>query len=221
MKTTFTIFLRSDKSNSDKTNTISLRVTKNRKSKLFSLGVFVLPKDWSEKRRLVKTSDVQFERKNKIINKYSTRAENIISDYFLNDKVLSFEEFNFQLFKESSNSNCFYTFMSEEIEKDKDKFSKSAYDGYKSNLNVFKNFKKELYFNEIDVTFIRSFENFLIREAYAPTTIEKMLKTFKSFINRAIESGTTKNENPFDKIKIKRTTGNRAYLNLQDLKTFG
>ena len=115
MQTTFKIFVRSDQTNLDGTKTVCLRVVQNRKQKLFSLRIFVKDKDWNFKKCRVKKTDPYFHYKNKKISKYQARAEEIISDYFIHDKILSFYEFKTHLFSDSYGSKSFYDFIETQI----------------------------------------------------------------------------------------------------------
>ncbi|NPA44297.1 MAG: hypothetical protein GXO49_02070, partial [Chlorobi bacterium] len=90
---TYKIFLRSDNTNIDGTNTLYLLFTSNRVLKKFSLKINVFKKDWNEQKCIVKKTDADHLRKNKYIRKYSEKAQKIIDTYFFNDKPLSISEF--------------------------------------------------------------------------------------------------------------------------------
>ena len=55
----------------------------------------------------VKKSDKEFARKNKLITKFENKAKNIIDNFFLNDKQLSFNEFSKHLWNKEYDDGSF------------------------------------------------------------------------------------------------------------------
>jgi integrase len=211
MSTTFKIFLRTNQTNTDGTQTICIRLTSNRKQRLISLKIYVFPKDWSENKELVKRSDAMYLIKNKLIEKYRDKAQHIITDYILNDKDLTFAEFEKQFYNDNYGSNSFYDFVTQELENLHGKIAYETAKGYKSNMNKLKEFRNELSFSNIDFNFIRSYEKHLLSINNKNTT-NKNLIFIKTFINKAIEQGVFKGQNPFINIPISREDGKREYL---------
>ncbi len=154
MSTTFKIFLRTNQTNTDGTQTICIRLTSNRKQRLISLKIYVFPKDWSENKELVKRSDAMYLIKNKLIEKYRDKSQHIITDYILNDKDLTFAEFEKQFYNDNYGSNSFYDFATQELENLHGKIAYETAKGYKSNMNKLKEFRNELSFSNIDFNFI-------------------------------------------------------------------
>jgi len=214
MAVTYKIFLRTDQTNKDGTNTVCLRVSQQRKTKYFSLRIYVHSKDWNDTKNSVKKSDSKYFIKNKKITKYDTKADTIITDYFYNDKYLSFEVFEKQLFNNLYANNSFYDFIDSEIEQSNQ--AKETKKGHITERNKLKSYKKELSFNEIDISFLRKYENFLLEKNNKNTT-NKSLIFIKTFINRAIKQNIYTEKNPFENFPISKVTGNRDYLTKNEI----
>ena len=83
---TYKIFLRTDRTNSDGTNSLYLLFTSGRVLKKFSLKIQVKQKDWNEKRCEVKKSDPEHLFKNQLISKKSLKAKKIINKFLYDEK---------------------------------------------------------------------------------------------------------------------------------------
>lgn len=214
---TYKIFLRTDQTNLDGTNTVCLRLTQNRKSKLLSLRLFVKQKDWSETKEFIKKTDPKFVLKNKYLRKYNNKAENIISDYFLNDKYLSFAEFKKNFFNNSYGTNSFYEFIENELKYKSGMYGKYSLTAYRSQLKKLKGFRSELSFAEIDISFLQAYET-VLKSKHKKNTIYKALSFIKTYINKAIKENVYTNNNPFNNYKLSRNNGQRAYLTIFEVE---
>jgi len=217
MLTTFTIFLRPDQVNSDGTKTVCLRVVRNRKHKLYSLRIFIKEKDWSYKKNQVKSTDPDFLIKNKKISKYQIRADQIISDFFINDKILTFYDFKTHLFNESYGSKSFLDFIESQIKYSEGYLSKSTLDAYRSQLRKLRTYRKELSFHEIDFSFLDAYKKYNLAVNNKNTT-NKALTFIKTFLNKANKLKTYKGENPFANFPISKINGNRDHLNINEVR---
>jgi site-specific recombinase XerD len=209
MKATFKIFLRPDNQNIDGTNTLYLLFTSRRKLKKISLGIKVHLKDWNEKKCEVKKSDKEFLIKNKYIQKYDQKAKDIINKYFFEDKFLSVNEFERQFKNESFGSTSFYEFVENEVKTSN--FSDATIEDYRENTKKLKEFKPELSFSEIDLTFIQEYEQFLVQRGNRKNTRANSKKFLKQIINKAIKKGITE-DTPFKFIKVEKIEGNMEHL---------
>ena len=111
------IILRSDWQNNDGTKTVCLRLTINRKVKVISLKIKVFPNAWNSTNEVVLKRDASYLVKNKIIQKYKGKATKIKTDYIINDKHLSFAEFEKQFYNNTYGTNSFYEFIESELNK--------------------------------------------------------------------------------------------------------
>jgi len=65
-------------------------------------------------------------------------------------------------------------------------FQESTKKIHRRTLLVLREFKKELNFYDIDVTFLINFERYLYNPNYAVNTVYKYFKNIRTYINRAI-----------------------------------
>ena len=152
---TYKIFLRADNVNFDGTKTLYLLFISDRVLKKFSLKIKVYEKDWNEKRREVKKSDIDHIRKNKYIRKYSEKAQKILDDFFFREKPLSIYEFERNFKNESFGSKSFYDFFETEM-KTLD-VSEGTQKNYIKQISKLKSFQKELMFTDINLKFLKEY----------------------------------------------------------------
>jgi len=213
-----TFILRNDYQKKDGSYPINLRITINRKVKVYSLGISTYPKWWNQYKNLVRAPDPESDQKNKLIQVYKKKAEDIIFHYLVNSKVLTLKEFDRQFRKENFANQSFYEFAEQELALLKNKFSNETSRFYKSQISKLKKFCPEVSFNEIDISFIKEYENYMITKlGNNPNTISKTLRWLKSFLNRAIQSGIIK-ENIFKVIPISKYEGNREFLTAEEIE---
>jgi len=215
MNATTKIFLRTDQQNVNGSNSVYLRLTIKRISKIFSLNIAVFPKHWNSQVNQVKKADEKHLIKNKYLAKYQSKAQNILADYFLNDKILTFNKFREELFNYNSSETDFYKFVENEM--NNRVYAKETLKGYKSVFTKMKNYKKKLDINDIDKTFIDKFKKHLITKYHNNfNTWNKNLRVLKAFLNMAIDKELIA-KNPFDKIKLSSRQGNKVALNSKEL----
>ncbi len=141
MNATTKVYLRTDQQNVNGSNSVYLRLTIKRIPKVFSLNIAVLPKNWNSQINQVKKTDKEYLIKNKYIAKYQSKAQNIIADYFLKDKILTFNKFREEFFNQSSSDTDFYKFVENEM--NNRVYAKETLKGYKSVFTKLKDFKKK------------------------------------------------------------------------------
>jgi len=213
------IVLRTDYTKKDGTSPVRLRLTIGGQVNYYTLPITVNKNDWNFNKDTVKKTDCNYLRKNILIKKYLNKAEDIVYQFVISDKKLTFDNFN-QLYKIDYQQNSFFEFMKSLIDTEISKtLSKGTANNYRSQTSKIKKFRNDLYFNEIDATFIRSYEAYMYSElSNQKSTANKTLIWLKNVMNKAIEKGIIK-ENPFvvSKIKLQRIKGNRIALTLQEV----
>lgn len=176
------------------------------------------PNQWDYKKNLVKKNLPISRDKNNLICKFKNDAEKILLDYSLQRKNITFQEFEKYFFAPKDNTKSFYEFVDDlRVNFIVKKFSKGTVHIYKTQVSKMKRFKSELCFHEIDTAFIRSYEAYMYSElSNKKSTANKSLIWFKSALNKAIENEIIE-ENPFKGIKLKRVTGIRTALSLNEV----
>lgn len=220
MNTHTKFILRSDYVKKDGTRPICLRITVNRKVKLYSLNISCKDCDWNEKKSIVRASDPEVAQKNKIIALYKKKSRDIVFDFLVTGRILTLNEFE-RLFRSNIIDKSFYSFAEYEIEFNKNKFSYETIRFYRSHVTKLKKFMPELYFHDITIGFLKDYEHYMITElGNNPNTISKTMRFVKSIINKAIQAGII-TENIFDRYKIKIYEGNRDFLTMAELQRLG
>ena len=217
MEATFKIFLRTDNTNIDGSNTLYLFFTSKRKLKKISLAIKVKYKNWDPIKTKVKKSDTDYLRKNKYIRSYNEKARQIIDKYFFEDKFLSIDEFEKHFKNKSFNSKSFYDFITAEMESPV--IEDSTRKNYIKQISKLKSFKQELFFNDIDVKFLNDYNFFLKTQRKKPNkdnTRKAAMNFIRQVINKARKQQIT-DINPFLNYKIGTIRGQKESLTKLEL----
>lgn len=213
---TIKILQRKDYQKKDNTVTIFLRLTIARKPKLYNLHISVPLIHWDENKTIVKKANPNNIKYNNIIKNASIRAEEIVYKYKIENKQLTFNEFD-RLFYNKSNSDSVYSFWENQIELFKGSMKEGTIRSYKAQLSKLRVFKSELQFNELELSFILNYEKHLLLNINnCKNTVSGSMKSFKAMINRAIKLGYIK-ENPFKNYVVKPIVGKREFLTRDEL----
>jgi hypothetical protein len=144
MKTSIKLIIRKDFKRKDGSNSIFLRLTINRKSKYYPLGISVYEGDLLKDKFLFKNSVKDSALKNMKINQTMANAQQIINDFIKFEKPSTFTEFDLR-FKSNYNTRCFYDFALNYINTNKN-LSDEAVRTYKSLVTKIKKFEKKKHF---------------------------------------------------------------------------
>jgi len=213
---TVKLFLRTDQKNKNGSHSVYIRLIINRRKKDISLQIHVKPKDWSFEMNSVKKSDPKHLRKNKLITKYLNKAENIVDEHFLNDKQLTFTDFYNILKNKEYSDSSFIEFVVDELAKQD--FAHETLRTYKSQITKLQQFRKNILFSEINLSFVKSYKAFMLKKlGNKQNTANKSLAMLKTFVNWGIEKSLIK-DNPFEQIKIVKGKGNREHLSISEVE---
>lgn len=217
MKTTYKIMLRKSFTKNDGTHPIYLRLTIQRKSKTYTLGVACLVSSWNEAKSEVKTSTPDHRKINLKISNARTRVEKIIFDYEVNNKTLTFVDFEREFFAPVFKTNSFYEYVNYSIKHNAGILSKETTRSHAAHLSKLKTFRPNLAFNEISTHFLDAYRYYMKKTLENnENTINKTLSFIKVMVHRAIRDGVLK-QDPLKGYKLKKIEGNREYLTLQEL----
>lgn len=202
---------------------IHLRITIDRDSRYYKIPVpqKVSEAQWSGKEDAwVKGHPFAFEINNKIIEKKNQVNELIKRSYNFN-KPLSFEQI-FKHLNRKGNTNSFYVYMEEFIKNPPEKLEENTIKKYRTCLSHLQQFKKELYFADIDNTLIRGFHKFMQTTLNLEgSSCKKYMESFKRVIREARKDNyldPTQMEFLFDDVKIKVGKAKRTFLDIQEIK---
>jgi site-specific recombinase XerD len=204
-----------DYTRKDNTKNVFLRLTINRKHKYFRLNVFVNPDHF--KSGFISRSDPDHDDKNNLIEHYRLKAQGIIHNFRITDKIITFDRFSQEFESGLINKDSFYEFVQDQIKLLDGKLTNGTLKNYKDQINKMKSFKPDLYFSEIDLRLIYRYEQYLINERENnKNTVVKSLIFIKQILNKAVAQNIL-NENPIQDYKLKRIVGERAFLSAEEL----
>lgn len=184
------------------------------KRKYFSTDIYIKPKEWDQKRGKINNYHPDHHELNDELDSQISHIKEVIrhkkekGEQITLSKVSDVKEYKIYL--------SFYDFMEDEIEKSI--LQESTKKTHRRTLLVLREFKKELNFDDIDVTFLINFERYLYNQDYAVNTVYKYFKNLRTYVNRAILLDLIEMNNyPFKKFKLKQVDGNRDYLTPDEL----
>lgn len=183
---------------------LMIRVCKDGKKKYKSLGVSVNPKFWNFEKNTLKPNSPNYEYLSRIIaDKASELSEEIVK---LKSERKDFTastllEENSQRVKPRTVNDLFC----EQIKRLQDEGRRGYMLSVKQVYNSLLMFNKHLdiYFTDIDTSFLRKYETWLRKQELAENTIGIRFRTLRAIYNLAIEQNLVKAESyPFKKYKV-------------------
>ena len=195
---------------------LMIRVCKDGKKKYKSLGVSVNPKFWNFEKNTLKPNSPNYEYLSRIIaDKASELSEEIVKlkserKYFTASTLL---EENSQRVKPRTVNDLFC----EQIKRLQDEGRRGYMLSVKQVYNSLLMFNKHLdiYFTDIDTSFLRKYETWLRKQELAENTIGIRFRTLRTIYNLAIEQNLVKAESyPFKKYKVSHLQEERVKRSL-------
>lgn len=205
----------------DGTSTVKLQILHNRMKKLYSTGYNMSVDEY--KNLCSQRPNAAMREKKKFIFGYLRRAYDIIMEF----ERFSFDEFDKKYNSKRKNSNIITYFKGyiEQLEEESRFSSASSYTSAMSKLLVFKGSStKSIYFSDIDVSFLKKFEKWMIDRDTSISTVGIYCRNIRSLFNQAIRNGDASRDNyPFGSIShglypIPQTRNIKKSLSRSDLK---
>ena len=160
-----------------------MRFTKLNRQYYKSLGISLKEDQWDPEKEAVVNHKMSKEL-NKMVDSVKLKAQTVITNYFIKDKELSFEDFKAELFKRSKAVN-FSEYMMEYLEQNKQSIASETYRTYKSQVTKILQFRKRIEFDDINERFVKEYEQWMIRKGNNEVTRGKSLCMLRTFINLA------------------------------------
>nr|WP_321486912.1 site-specific integrase [uncultured Draconibacterium sp.] len=208
MNATITVICFKSKVLSNGESPLMLRVTKNRKRSMKSLGVSLNPDHWNfdknepkpdcpnktEIEQLILKTQIEYQKKllSAKVNGEDFTAETIVKDKPNKQEKITVQEFYIVTINSLKTSGNI-----------------GNSDVYKTSYNSLRNFnngKLPVYtFDKIDYSFLTRYEIWLRKNGNSDRTISNRFKTLRATYNRAItEKIISKDKNPFNEFKLSR-----------------
>jgi len=112
----------------------------------------------------------------------------------------------------------FYKFFDEVIAERKAELAHNTVKSHKSAIEIMKKYRASLAFSEITPDYIDSFQRWLrTKHGNDTNTIHTKMRVLRNYLNVAIRKGII-SENPFSRVKLRKATTSRVFLNPEELK---
>ncbi len=190
--TSVKILLKTGKTYKDGTHPVVLRIIHLRKQKVITLGITATSDEWVFKNNLFSEETKELEKKNSTKNdalrKIKEKAKNIILEIERDDKVFSFELFEYEFRKKKAQSMSLFKMFDIYINELDKKDKVSTRDIYKNTLNVIKTFRKnkDLSLYGVNYEFLKDFETFLFGKGNTGGGVKHHMRNLRTIVNEAI-----------------------------------
>ena len=175
---------------------------------LFSTKVYLTPKQWNAKKKLV-VRHPEADSLNYMIHELIMELERKEMEIWRQGQEVTLS--NLKKAMKSGNGQSFILFVKETIETSSHKDSTRR--NLATTLAWLSRFKPNLDFGGVNSALVYKFEEFLYRNGCCTNTVAKHMKHFKSFVNAAIGKGYLKvDEDAFWRYKIKVKESKHTHL---------
>lgn len=211
------------KSNNEGNFPIVLRLTKDRKVKIITLGLECTSKDWDERNSQLKKSHTNHIQMNTLISKHMLKASKIINKFELDeiDFTLSQFESEFRGLKDKNIAvkDFWDNKISDLVLAGRIGNARAFRDTMKSFFKFYKNHK--LLFREITVEVLDNYETFLRSNGGTDGGIGVKMRALRALYNDAIRKGTVDEKYyPFKVFKVSKfkSSGIKKSLTTSEIK---
>jgi site-specific recombinase XerD len=204
--------------NADKTYPLYLRVYKDRRVKLVSIGYSVYKKDWDGKAGKVLPSNKNYARLNNLFSRLLLDAQSTALEIEAVDFTSTAKQIVTRI-KGAPNKD-YFAFAYDWIKQFDSEWQRGTYLIYVTQLAKLKRYlnNQSLSFKDIDPTFLRRYETYLKSIGNRTKTIHGNLKRIRAVYYAAIREGITEQaKNPFFSFKLKVEKTKKERLTIEEL----
>ncbi len=170
---------------------VVLKIIKDRKSKLITLGINCFEKDWDKANGQFKRSEKNYMQRNRVLLRKREEALKIIDDFLLENIDFTLNQFETKFRGRKSSQVTVSEFWKEKIEDfikaGRIGNSKSYQDTYNSFFKFHNN--KNIVFREITPAYLDKYETYLRSNNNSDGGIGLKMRTIRALFNYAIKSG--------------------------------
>ena len=195
----------------DNSSPIALRITKDRRKKIISLGFSCLDNEWNERKSEFKKSHNNYIQRNALLDKFKSKASTIIDDFKsdgIDFTLTQFEERFRGDFKRKSVS--VFDYFDYKVDLLNEAGRTGSAKAYKDTRDAIFKFcpREDLKFQEIDVSFLDRFEAHLRARGNVDGGIAVRMRQLRALYNDAISKEIiSESFYPFKKYKIAKLKG--------------
>ena len=184
--------------------------------KYFSTNIYLTPEQWDKKHGKVR-NHANAIRLNTQINDFIGKLEAVELERRNSKKPFTLD--NLTDYLNGKLTNSFTKFMAMEVEQCN--LSPATKTGQLTTLNAFREFRKDVLFEELNYHLLTDFERFLQKKSLGINTIDKYFRHIRKFVNMAINKDFMElNQYPFRNFKTKTESTARQYLNPEEVIRF-
>ena len=202
---------------------IILKITKNRKPKVITLGMDCLLKNWDKSNSQFKKSEKNYIQRNRVLLKFKEKALQIIDSFNIEGIDFTLNQFE-EKFRGKKSSNITVSEFWEEkitdfIKANRVGNSKPYKDTYNSFFKFYQN--KNLMFREITPAILDKYETFLRSNNNSDGGIGVKMRAIRALFNYAIKNGIVDDKYyPFKIYKISKfkSKGNKNALAREEMR---
>ena len=182
----------------DGTHPIRLKITYSSKDiQYLNTGINVLPKQWDKNKQIVKKHPLE-EKLNSELTLLKNKVQNI---YYKNVGFSARQLIAVYKNNKKIDSESFLDFYSSLIEEMELKGKTTSANNNKYYLSKLKRFSAHVSFNDINISFIKEFELYMLKIGNKTNTIATTFKSINATLNKALKMGLITN-NPMQQYTI-------------------
>lgn len=195
---------------------IYLYITSKNERERISVDLLVKPNDWDTKKKKVKSNIENAHDYNLILSNLEAKITAIKTVYRLSETILTPAKLRKELLEGMVRVD-FNAFIKQSLIDERNQIKAGTHRRYTVVHNKLKEYKKNIFFSEINLQWFKSFRKHLADKGNQTTTINSNIKVVKKWLKQAQESGIKILVN-IDEVESGKTTGNKISLNPEELK---
>lgn len=192
-----------------------LHVCGNGKQLKLSLGFTVKDNEFDSSTQKIIGKEPRHKELQLLLDNVQSKVTAVKTFYWLSNKILTTEKLIEEL-KNNIPRGEFTSFFEYELSQEKTILKDGTYRRHLSVLMNLRKFKKEIYFSEIDETFLDNYKSYFLKTRNY-NTFYSNLKVIKKYLRKASKKGIPLKID-IDTIKIKNIRSNRVALTPEEVK---
>lgn len=208
------VFNRKNRLNGHGTALVQVEAYMGRKRKYFTTNVYLTPRQWDARRRLVRNHP-NAGALNRKLYAFMGNMERAELELWRHGRPVSLEALKAELEK-GVQTGSFTDFFRGEAAAER--LKPGTRRNHLSTLKQLTKFRKGLAFGELNAALVQEFEQFLLAEGLHVNTVAKHMTHLKRYVNLAEEKGLLENgESLFRHHRLKTVEGRHSYLTPDEL----
>jgi integrase len=210
------VFNRTGKLNIDGTSLIQIRAYQGGRNRYFQTGIFIEPEFWDERNKRIKDDHTHSYRLNKDLRDELDLIERFAHRSYERYGFCSLDSLDeYRTMEEIQKGMTFIDFC--ELRLSRNQIKNETRRNQSDSFRKLKAFRKEIYFEDINYSFINRFDQYLRGLGLAINTVRKHHRYLKAQINAAIREEHIVRENPYSKFKLPYEQPQRVFLRKNEL----